>query len=30
LRAVVEYGYLDAFQDLRESGGGGFYREAAE
>jgi hypothetical protein len=31
LRAVVQYGYADAFPDLRESaGGGGFYREAAE
>jgi hypothetical protein len=32
LRAVVQYGYADAFPDLRETavGGGGFYREAAE
>ena len=31
LRAVVQYGYQDAFQELRETaGGGGFYREAAE
>ncbi len=31
LRAVVQYGYHDAFPELREtSGGGGFYREAAE
>ena len=30
LRAVVQYGYSDAFQDLRDTGGDGFYREAAE
>jgi len=30
LRAVVQYGYTDAFDGLRETGGGGFYREAAE
>ena len=30
LRAVVQYGYADAFHELRETGGAGFYREAAE
>ncbi len=28
LRAVVQYGYADAFHELRETGG--YYREAAE
>ena len=30
LRAVVDYGYPDAFPALRESAGDGYLREAAE